>query len=127
MPTKRSHFRVGYFVATLLFGIAPVATLAAQATQDDKAVLAAEAQKILAENCYGCHGQNGTNEGGFNFVLPLERLVAGGKFIKPGSADDSYLLERILDGEMPPKGKTPRPSKEDVATLSRWIAAGHPI
>ncbi len=33
------------------------------------ASLAAKALTILKANCYRCHGESGTAEGGFNFVL----------------------------------------------------------
>ena len=44
-------------------------------------------------------------------------------------SDDSPLLTRCLlpdddDDVMPPAGKTPRPTTEQLATLRAWIAAG---
>ena len=38
------------------------------------AELAAKARAVLQSHCYRCHGENGTNEGGFNFVLDRERV-----------------------------------------------------
>jgi len=108
--------------ATLCFGFLSVSLVAAQ----EENALAKKAQDILKHNCYRCHGQNGSNEGGFNFVLRAERLTAEGKFVTPGDADGSYLLERITTGEMPPKGKTPRPSKAEIESLKKWIDAGAP-
>src|SRR5205823_795416 len=36
------------------------------------------------------------------------------------------LFRRVLKGSMPPKGETPRPSRDEIALLRRWIAAGAP-
>ena len=41
--------------------------------------LAGKAKAVLQMHCYRCHGQEGTNEGGFNYVLDLKQLVARNK------------------------------------------------
>jgi mono/diheme cytochrome c family protein len=92
----------------------------------DEAALAASAEEVLRTTCYRCHGQEGVAEGGFNFVLSRERLVAGDTYVVPGKAADSYLLSRIEANEMPPAGDEPRPTQAQVALLRRWIDAGAP-
>ncbi len=87
--------------------------------------LAAKAQSILKQHCYRCHGQDGTAEGGFNFVLRRDKLVEGGKYIAAGKAADSFLLQRILEGEMPPDaGAAGKPSPAEIAALTEWVNAG---
>ncbi len=87
--------------------------------------LAEQTETILREACYRCHGEDGTSEGGFNFVVNLQKLAK--TFAKPG--EDSLLLERITDDEdsvMPPVGEEPRLSKAEIATIRAWIDAGSP-
>lgn len=87
--------------------------------------LASRAKAILKANCHRCHGENGNVEGGFNFVLDRQQLVARKRII-PGRPDVSRLLKRVEEGEMPPESETPRPGKEDVALLRQWIEADAP-
>ena len=50
--------------------------------------------------------------------------IAGGKSgaaIVPGQAEESLLVERVADGEMPPSGPLPR---EELAAVRAWIQAG---
>lgn len=86
--------------------------------------LFSQATAVLKQHCYRCHGEQGSNEGGFNVVLNRERLVSR-HYVEPGKPDDSLLLARIRDGEMPPEGEQ-QISKEEIATLERWIEAGAP-
>ena len=49
--------------------------------------------------------------------------------VAPGKPDKSDLLTRCElpigdDDVMPPAGKQPRPSKDDLETLRKWIADG---
>lgn len=87
--------------------------------------LAAQAQQVLRNHCYRCHGQDGVAEGGFNYVLRREKLVSNDNYIAPGKPDDSFLFTRVSGNEMPPAGE-PRPSKNEIDVLRRWIAAGAP-
>jgi serine/threonine protein kinase/mono/diheme cytochrome c family protein len=91
----------------------------------DPETLARQAREILTTNCHRCHGENGAVEGGFNYLLDRDRLVARKKIV-PGQPEKSHLLQRIQDGEMPPEDEKPRPTAEDIARLRRWIAAGAP-
>lgn len=88
--------------------------------------LALQAKAVLEKHCYACHGQNGTNEGGLNFILNRERLVSAGKIVL-GNARTSLLWKRMQREEMPPETDlanqpiTERPTAEDVATIRKWI------
>jgi mono/diheme cytochrome c family protein len=92
---------------------------------DTKEGLATRAQAVLKANCYRCHGQNGVAKAKFGYVLDRDKLVARNKVV-PGSPAESELYQRVESGEMPPPGKGPRPGKDDVALLKRWIEAGAP-
>jgi mono/diheme cytochrome c family protein len=91
----------------------------------DQPALAEAAKAVLAKHCYQCHGQDGAAEGNFNSVLQRDRLVAGSRYINPGNADQSRLLKRIVNKEMPPPGEEPLPP-EAIEALRNWIAAGAP-
>ncbi len=91
----------------------------------DKVALAEQAERILRTACHRCHGEDGTSEGGFNFVTNLQKLAS--TLAKPGGR--SQLIERITaqeDSVMPPAGEEPRLSSADIGVLQAWIAAGSP-
>ena len=79
---------------------------------------------IFREHCFDCHGATEKLEG--NLDLRLVRLMKSGgdagAAITPGKADESYLLDRLHSGEMPPgEGKVPA---EQIETIAQWIAQG---
>ena len=86
---------------------------------------AGKVRDILKNHCHRCHGQDGANEGGFNYVTDLRRLVERKKVL-PGEPGKSRLIKRILnpDDPMPPAEEKVRPSPEEIALLKQWIAAG---
>jgi TPR repeat protein len=88
--------------------------------------VAGDAEAVLERHCARCHG-GGTkaSKGGFDYLFVRERLVAN-RMVVPGKPGESRLLERVIDGEMPPKSVLARPSRKDIATLRRWIVAGAP-
>ena len=77
--------------------------------------LPTRAHAILKANCYRCHGKDGENEGGLNYVVDLRTLVSRNKVV-PGKPDDSILFQRITANRrpMPPKGETPRPTAAET-------------
>lgn len=77
---------------------------------------------MLEKYCAECHGPRGGAKGGFDYVLDRERLVARGQ-VTPAKADDSPLLQRVRDGDMPP-GKRGKPTAAELALLNKWIADG---
>ena len=86
-----------------------------------KAELARQAQTVFRLNCVRCHPGTGSET---NF-LDHKDLLAEDR-IKPGAPGDSYILQRIIHGEMPPKGENPVPRLEDLATLWDWVEGGAP-
>lgn len=83
-----------------------------------------DVRPILKAHCFHCHGEGGELKG--NLDLRLRRLIAtggdSGEGLVPGKPDDSLVLQRIKDKEMPPGNKVV-PEKE-VAVLEKWIAQG---
>ena len=98
---------------------APVSPAAAEQAQ--------KVEAILRANCHRCHGEDGTSEGGFNFVVNLEKVAR--TVVKPKNLGGSVLWERISSKDesvMPPEGEKPRPSADDIALVKSWIEAGAP-
>ncbi len=111
-------------LSRILIGVALLSALVVPARGAD-AQLALKARKTLEAHCHRCHGQDGAVEGGFNFVLDRDKLVARKKVV-PGDADASSLFRRVAAGKMPPPDHHPRPTTADVALLKEWIDAGAP-
>jgi tetratricopeptide (TPR) repeat protein/mono/diheme cytochrome c family protein len=93
----------------------------------DRQALAARAAQVLKAHCYRCHGQDGANEGGFNFTLDAQQLVQRRKVIA-GEPGRSRLYKRLTsdDSAMPPDDEKVRPSKDEIASVRQWIEAGAP-
>ena len=79
---------------------------------------------IFRTHCFDCHGATDEIQGGLD--LRLVRFMAkggdSGAAIVPAKPEESYLVERLRSGEMPP-GETNVP-KAEIETIERWIAAG---
>lgn len=81
---------------------------------------------ILVRRCAACHGASDP-AGGLN-LMQRDTATAGGESglpaIAPGKPDESNLLARIRDGEMPPEGKGEPVTAAELAQLQDWIKAG---
>lgn len=86
-------------------------------------------QNVLADKCYSCHSSKKV-KGGLR-VDNEKLLFKGGKHgvvIKPGNADESELITRILlpqgdDKRMPPE-KQEQLTQEEIALLKWWVENG---
>jgi mono/diheme cytochrome c family protein len=90
--------------------------------------LAAQAQSLLAERCYRCHGPE-KHKSGLRLDLRAEALRGGDlseRVLVPGDRAQSDLTRRIASTDpeqvMPPKG--PRLTAPEIELLRRWIDAG---
>ena len=72
--------------------------------------------------CISCHGPE-KKKGGLDLSRRTTALAGGksGEAIRPGKPDDSLLVEKITEGEMPPKEPL---TKEQAATVRAWVEAG---
>ena len=79
---------------------------------------------ILRQYCFDCHGATDKREG--NLDLRLVRFMKhggdSGAAIAEGKASESLLIQRVIDGEMPP-GESHLPA-EQLRLLKVWIDAG---
>ena len=85
--------------------------------QDD--ALGREAQAILSESCYGCHGP-GQQMADLRLDTDARRVVS------PGHSADSLLMKRVTgaDGLARMPMSAPALSAAKIATLSKWIDSG---
>jgi hypothetical protein len=86
--------------------------------------VAREVGTILANQCLECHDPD-KKKGGLDLSRRAAALAGGesGAVIVPGRPEESLLIEKVSEGEMPPK----RPlSKEQVAAVRAWVEAGAP-
>lgn len=125
---------MGPFPRQILWGTMAIAGFACQATANDPIDYNRDVRPILSKNCFPCHGADpGTREANLRLDLRAEatkELESGSTAIVPGDPENSDLVFRVeADDEtiiMPPKkGGTPL-SKEEIATLRAWVAAGAP-
>jgi hypothetical protein len=79
---------------------------------------------IFREHCFDCHGATDEMEGGLDLRLVRFMKQGGdsGASLVVGKPDESYLLQRIEDGDMPP-GESTVPA-EQIEIIQRWIAGG---
>ena len=124
---RRSHTPNGRIalIFSLLVGVA-------SAAEDDSTTIESSvpfestARLVFKTHCFHCHGESGVVEGGLD--LRLRRLIVqggdSGAAITPNDPSDSYLLDRMVDGEMPPEEVAIRPSAEEIEIVRRWIDAG---
>ena len=79
---------------------------------------------IFRAHCYDCHGAEKEVKGELD--LRLVRLMEKGGELGPalvkGNPDASYLLERMVSGEMPPGSH--RVPDDQIATIRQWIQDG---
>lgn len=83
---------------------------------------------ILSENCIRCHGGDKL-KGKLDLRTKATALAGGasGKAIEPGAPDKSLLYTALVDtdpdSKMPPPKEKPL-SKEQIATIRKWIEQG---
>ncbi|GAB5406774.1 MAG: DUF1553 domain-containing protein [Aureliella sp.] len=78
---------------------------------------------ILRDECLRCHGEK--EQGGLRLNSRAGALSMGESelaAVVPGKPDESELIARIRDGDMPPTDDGL--SQEQIATLERWVQDG---
>jgi hypothetical protein len=83
-----------------------------------------DVRPLFEAKCWRCHGAK-THKADLDLTTPAGVLKGGesGPAVVPGKPDESRLYVKLRDGAMPPSKKD-RLSEEELAAVSRWIAAG---
>ncbi|MEZ6073621.1 MAG: PSD1 and planctomycete cytochrome C domain-containing protein [Pirellulales bacterium] len=88
-----------------------------------------EIAPLLTRRCLACHHERDPN-GGLVLATRAAALEGGdsGRAIEPGDPDGSYLIERVVSGDMPPeeRGQSQQLPEAEIELLRRWIAADAP-
>lgn len=109
----------------ILIAVATVVLRADVASAADRPVtFEADVRPILKAHCFMCHGELGEREGGLDLRLRRLMVTGGdsGPAIEANSVENSLLLQRIRDGEMPPGDK--KLTDDEIAVIAKWIASG---
>lgn len=102
-----------------------LSTLVGAVAAEDRALtFERDIRPIFRAHCFDCHGATEDIQGGLDLRLVrfLENGGESGPAIVAGSSVDSYLLDRVRNGEMPP-GEHTVPEHE-IQILERWIQQG---
>jgi hypothetical protein len=93
--------------------------------QSGNASFEREVVPLLLKSCLGCHN-SADKKGGFDLSTAKGAFEAGedGVRIIASKPAESLLLERLVDGSMPPEGKQPRPTARQIKSIREWIAGG---
>jgi len=114
---------VGYLALTKPSAAAPAAT--PPSSTSTPVSFAADVLPIFAARCQRCHG-SGQAQAGLH-LTSYDDVLAGsnnGPVVEPGNADNSYLVDLIVSGQMP-LGAAKLPDSE-IQTIVDWINAGAP-
>jgi len=82
-----------------------------------------DVRPIFNNNCAKCHGIEQIKEG--LDLRTYDTLMNGsfnGTVVTPGNAADSFLVQQIVEGEMPKRG--PKLTTEQTQIIEDWINAG---
>ncbi len=113
------YHRIAWTAALLTFYVCKLSAARAQDVTFERNI-----RPILRQYCFDCHGANDKKEG--NLDLRLVRFMKhggdSGAAIEEQNANDSLLIQRIVDREMPP-GDSHLPA-EPLSVLKDWIDAG---
>lgn len=104
----------------VLLTVRLVPTLAQDTAATDR--FDAQIAPLLAAHCLGCHGTDDP-KGGLNLTTQAGFRKGGdtGSVFNAAQPGNSLLLQRVLQGEMPPEKPLPA---EQQKILERWILAG---
>ena len=101
-----------------------VLILAHIARADEPLTFEQHIRPIFRAHCYDCHGAEAEVKAGLDLRL-VRLMVKGGDSgpaIVAGKSADSFLLDRIKSGEMPP-GEHRVPA-EQISVIEQWILQG---
>jgi len=116
-PTDTMPTCCAAIALTCFISIAPV-------EPKDALTFEKDVRPIFKAYCLDCHGAGEALKGNLDLRLKrfAERGGDSGAAVVPGQPDESLLIERLKNGEMPPGEK--KVPVEQVALIERWIASG---
>src|SRR5262249_22697919 len=102
-----------WFVIPLAWGVAEATLRAA----DPDPRLAEKGYQFLKKFCFECHGKELKKKpldvGKRDLLVTHKRKKEPFHYLVPGKPDQSYLWQRVDDGDMPPEEATNKPTDDD--------------
>ena len=113
------------FAFSLVSGLCLVASARAE-TPQAPLTFEKDVQPLLKTHCLHCHGEEEELKGGLDLRLKRLMLKGGdsGPAIVAKNAAESYLIQRLRAGEMPPQEAGKQLSKTEIDRIARWIDEG---
>ncbi len=105
----------------------PATPSAATTTSSPSEALGEQAAALFTKRCIACHGGD-KREAGLD-LRTRDGVTQGGDSgpaVVAGDLSASLLLSKVSAGAMPPEGEGEALSADDLALVSRWVAAGAP-
>ena len=110
-------FTVCVTVALMTIGASPVSAAETPTYERD-------VRPIFAAHCFRCHGAESQKaELSLTSATGVRKGGESGAVVEPGQTNESPLYQLVLVGDMPPE-EDKRLTKEEVATIAKWIDAG---
>ena len=112
--------RLTLFMALAFGGVVSIDSVEA----GERLTFEKDVRPIFKAYCLDCHGGGDEPKGHLDLRLKrfAERGGDSGPAVVAGRPDESLLLERLKNGEMPPGEKKVPP--EQIGRIERWIADG---
>jgi len=112
----------------LLFApaVLPAETIESQKKAARPLTFERDIRPILRVHCLDCHGNKNVRKGALDMRLRRLMVKGGesGPALSPGHPDQSYLLDRVKSGEMPPGDQ--KLASAEIAVIETWIREGAP-
>lgn len=117
----------GRHALAMLFAIALGAVTRVRVCADEGVDFEKQIAPLLSKHCLECHSAN--QPSGNLSLVSLPKILAGGDggaAVVPGNEAESHLIQRVVNGEMPPEknGKKQPLSAESIELLKRWVKGG---
>lgn len=108
----------------LLFVTVLVGLMPAWADEETELTFEADIRPIFKAHCFQCHGEESKTKGELDVRLVRLLLTGGesGPAIVAGKSKQSFLIERLEKGEMPPEEKNI--SAKELSIIREWIDQG---
>ena len=116
-PAKNMSFnRIAWTVAIVAIMLRETSSAQSQELSFERHI-----RPILRQYCFDCHGAAEKKESNLDLRLVRFMKLGGdsGSAVSVGKANDSLLIQRIVDGEMPP-GETHLPATQ-LEVIKQWI------
>ena len=124
VATRSVAWLLALFCVTPLAAGEPLAAADEPLTASEPLTFEKHIRPILRAHCFDCHGATEDLQGGLDLrqVRLMQKGGDSGSSLSPGSVADSYLMDRVVSGEMPPGDS--QLSAAELQTLSAWIEQG---